>query len=344
MMNLAPVNNALERLRDYDKCIRTIDLDLLKTQFDGDDEFGAIIDGDRRLNMTKASVVSLSKLLKLSASYIRDASPTLVDRSMREFAERAKDPTATAIVHVNPIDNRSTVRGFLSGAGRKHRRNSLMLEAITGVFGDTVAVEQAKWSVAEHPGFFRTRLVFPKSQMENGGDPLHIGVDLLHSDIEHVADEVNMLLFRSICTNGAIATYGRKPYFKIDHRTSSVATYWPLMQGVTKILDQDRSGFENAVEKNKAISMDKGEALRELTYLHEEARRIPKAFAVKVGTAIEQSSTFANRWDFINALTAQARQHGDIARLRLETAAGDLLGLKFSEIVHDVEGMEHESN
>lgn len=332
-MKLANVNNALGKLKGYDECISTSLIDFKDVEFEGDGAFGTIVTGGDRIALTSASVTSISKLLKLSSSYIRDASPTLVSKSFKEFSSQLLESTANAIIYKDPSDGRLTLRG-VSENGATYVPNATMLESMVTEFGNDVAVEHAPWDISNHPGHFRTRLVWPETQMDIDGNEVYIGIDLLNSDIGHMKEQINMLLYRQVCTNGAIATYGGKPYFQLDKKTSSIFSYAPVMESVARQLNTDSGTMYDFVRESQETNMDKMTAIAAVNDLLDR-KKLPKGFAVKTITSIEEAGKFDTRWDFVNAVTAQARNYKDHARLKFETVGGNILGMNFGAAKHE---------
>jgi hypothetical protein len=330
MSKYGNIDGALGKLREYDSNIFTQNIDVSKLDFTDGEQHGMLVTEDgKRLSLTKDSVTSLARFLKLPAGYLRTASSTLVNKSVHEFGEQLKNPIAQAIIHKNPVDNRFVLRGMIS-EGKKFRENSCMLDNVKKIFGDNVAIEHAPWSVADHPAFFRTRIIWPDTETTIQGDKVMCGMDLLSSDIEHIQDQINLLLYREVCTNGMVAEYGKRPYFYMDNRKSSIFDYEAVVESISNRIGKDAPVFFDNVKNAHSDGMDRRGALDVLSDL-ENRRKLPKSFVVKTMTAIQEDPTFNTRWDLVNAITAQARKYKHMARLRYEAVGGNILGLSFKE-------------
>ena len=342
-MNFAPIDKALDRLKSYDENIFTQSYDVRQLTFAGEGDHGMLVTPDgRNLTLTKDSVTSLSRFVKIPAGYVRTASATLVNKSLKEFGEQLENSTANAIIHKNPIDNRLTLRGVIE-EGKKFRPNSCMLENAKRIFGDDIAVEHAPWTTGEHPAFFRTRLVWPNTAVSINNDPVMLGLDLLGSDIEHIQEQINIMLYRQVCTNGMIASYGQRPYFHFDHKKSSIFDYEPVIASVSDRIGDDAPEIFERVRTSHGSTLTKQEAHDALLDL-ESRKKLPKSFVVKTMTSIEENPTFSREWDLVNAITAQARNYKDMARLKYEFVGGNLLGLNFKASTKQELGLESESN
>jgi len=328
MQKYGNIDGALSKLQEYDSNIFTQAVDVGKLTFTDSEDHGMLVtEDDKRLSLTKASVTSLARFIKLPAGYIRTASSTLVNKSLREFGEQLQNPIGQAIIHQNPVDGRFTLRGVIA-EGKKFRANALMLENVKRIFNDDVKIEHAPWSVSDHPAFFRTRLIWPDTGIEVDGSPIMMGMDLLNSDVEHVQEQINLLLYRQICTNGMIAQYGGRPYFYMDNKKSAIFDYEAVIKSVSnRVGDDAKQCYEN-VRTAQTDRMTASDALDRLVEL-EKQKKLPKSFVVKTMTAISEDLSFKSRWDLVNAITAQARKYKDEARLRYEIVGGNVLGLSF---------------
>jgi len=202
------------------------------------------------------------------------------------------------------------------------------LEAVTEC-GLKFEVESAAWLESVDSPVVRTRLVFPELQAEVvKGDEVNLGIDIVSSELGATPMTVNLLLYRQVCKNGAIAVYEEKPYFYFDYSSAFIVDVKDLLTISGMRIQADRDYFfSRAIESSKTpITIEQGKAL--ITEMV-KANTINKGVAIRAINELDRTGA-STAWEMVNALTAAARGFRDPLRLKYESSAGALLGLRFA--------------
>lgn len=319
------ITQSIAVAEQYENNLRTEVVSLKDMVFTNHGEYGSMSVGKNRLNLTSHSARALCKRAMLPYSLMTHGSEPLVQSAWAEYAGVLDhDYDVSAVVHTNRADGTQTLRGVID-AGQTLRKTSSLLKSVHGVMGNEIEVESANWDTTKHAPVFRTRMIWPKSQMKINGDEMYLGLDCLNSDVNAMPEQINLLLYRQVCTNGLIATYGRRPYFYFNPRKVTFFDIDTVMVAIVGRVASDRERFAKAVEAAQLTSCDRVQATNLLSSMI-EAKLLPRGFVQKALKLVETEPT-NTRWDLINHITATARGCRDDLRIRYEAVGGTLLGM-----------------
>lgn len=324
----APVyGEMIDALKHLEDQTSYVDADLSSVKYERDSEWGSIDDGlSGKRELTGWSVRQLCRMASIPLTFFKKSTPELAKESFEEWVPQMKTPTVKLAIRTYG-KNKEVIRGILP-IDYPEIRNSEVLQSIQ-TCGFPFVVEYAKWLDEVDAPYTRTRFVmedvsFPLST----GDDLYVGVDVICSELGASPLIVNILLFRHVCRNGAIAVFDQKPYFYYSYTpTISVDIYGVLAAVRERILDDRDKIFEVASRSMKlTLTTDQAKLIvAEMV----KGDVINKGIGIKANVQIDKTGA-STGWDMVNALTASARSFRDLLRVKYESAAGALLGLTFS--------------
>ena len=168
------------------------------------------------------------------------------------------------------------------------------------------------------------RLVFPSEQRAvKVGDVTALGIDISTSSFGRSAIHINGLLWRLVCTNG-MRTTERHGSFSFRH----VGETQRLKDGIAEAIPSalvhangTMALWQRAVGVMVENVADQIEALRELTI--GERNRVETEVKNELG--VPELPEHTSVFDFVNGITAAARESEPARRLDLESLAGDVL-------------------
>lgn len=327
MSQLQDLSSVISAMETYESGVFTEVVNLKDLSYNKDGEFGTVRQKGRNYALTQWSMRSLCSRLRLPSGYMKSASERLVNESVSEFAALLdKGHDVGFVVHKNPTTGDLVLRGCVD-AGRGARNSSTPLKAIYSVLGNDVGVEHATLDMSNHAAVHRTRLLWPNSLKNVNGDEVGIGLDLLSSDVDIVPEQINILLYRTICTNGLVALYGHRPYLYIDHKKTSIFDYDGVAHAISQRAVTDTQILIANVERAMNTIYTAQQTQDTLTDL-DTRKLLPHSFVVKSLRTAEQLPP-ATLWDFTNILTAQAKGYRDDLRLKYEQVAGSVAGINF---------------
>lgn len=300
--------------------------DLTKSEYIRDSEFGSLNWNGSKFELNEWSARQVCRMAGIPFGVFRKASGELTADMFKEFVPTIKDPQVKLGVKHFGQNKRKVLRGVLP-VDYPDVRNSEILRGLE-VLTEPFEVDYAGWMDEAHPSVLRTRIIFPTIQALVEGEELKIGLDITSSELGGCPLQLNPLLFRTVCKNGMIASYGKKPYFFFDYKTAFAMNLDDIFGAALGRCTTDLNGF-----------MEKAASALQSSCSNAVARGIlgdlVKDGALNKGVAVKSAALFEKDggksvWDMINALTSQARGFRDLLRIKYERAAGHLLGLEFS--------------
>lgn len=305
------------------------EVDITGFRYDRASEWGVIDDQlGTRYELTEWSCKQLCKLAGIPFTFFKKSTPDLAQEAFHEWVPLAKNPQVKLAVKEYGT-GKKVLRGVLP-ADYPEIRNSDILKSVTET-GLKFEVESAGWIDQIDAPIMRTRFVVADISRSLGqDDDVHIGVDILSSELGACPLEVNLLLYRTICKNGAIAVYDGRPYFFFDYKQNMAFPVEDILDSVGKRIKEQQDQFFFSVENARRVLLDSNQAKLIIAEM-QKTEAINKGVAVKTIQNIDKSAA-STGWDVVNALTASARGFRDRLRLRYESAAGSLLGLRFDRV------------
>lgn len=313
----------IDSLQKYETTTSFEAQDLTAATYRRDSEFGSLEWTSGKYELSEWSARQVCRLAGIPFGVFCKASETLSQDMFKEFTPGVKEPQVK--LAIKTFGPKRILRGVLS-VDYPDVRNSEVLGSLESI-NEPFDVESASWMDVSSPIQLRTRVTFPNFTRMVNNEELKIGLDVTSSELGACPMQVNVLLYRTICANGAIASYGRKPYFYYDYSKALVidvadvfsASMKRVVSDVDVIMDRVRVATQSTINMQRArvILMD---AVKE--------GALNKGVVLKTLGQLEKDGV-SNVWDFVNGLTAQARGFRDTLRLKYEAAAGKLLGLSF---------------
>jgi len=307
--------------------------DMSSCVFEKDCEFGSLTFGARRLELTEWSSRQLCKHAGLSWGFFGKASSDLLRDTFREFLPGLKDPVMKLALKMYG-KKRTVVRAVLP-VDYPDLRNSQILEAL-GSLTVPFEIDDAPWADAVDSPVMRTRLVFKHEAFDDSnGDTLRIGIDIVGSELGACDLEENIIIWKQICANGMVATYGKKPFFCFNYKTTTVPALEPILKMSMERGSTDSQRIMAKVEKAVQTTVTANEAIELFKKMY-QSNHLNKGVALQTIAAIEKDGC-TNLWEAVNCLTSAARGYRDLKRLEYELAAGGLLGLNFDRTKQDAD-------
>jgi len=323
----APIvfDDLISALKKYEGTTSYQAQDMTDAVYARDSEWGSLTWHGDKFELNEWSARQLCRLTAIPFGIFRKASEPLSQDMVKEFAPAMKDPQVKLAIKTFGA-NKKVLRGILS-VDYPDIRNSEVLEAIKDV-GEDFIVDSAGWMDQANPSTLRTRVVFPNFGRTVNNEELKLGLGVTCSELNGCDLEANVILFREVCKNGAIASYGNKPYFHFDYKSTWVLDLKDILTAAVGRAGNDLDNFMNRVEEAAATQIDIAHARYILTNAVKDGI-LNKGVAIKALAVLEKEGC-KTAWDMVNALTAQARGFRDELRIRYERAAGLMLGLMFT--------------
>lgn len=315
-------DDLMDALTEYEKTTRSQAEDLTTATFERNSEFGSLIFGTNNFELNEWSARQLCRFVGIPFGVFRKSSEKLCQDMFDEFKPGMKDPQIKLALKTFGL-SKTVLRGILP-VDYPDIRNSEVLGSLRNV-AEPFVVESASWLDGTLPHVLRTRVVFPNLTRDVNGEELKIGLDITNSELGGCDLLANLLIYREVCKNGAIASYGRKPYFHFDYSSTFTLGLGDIFEAAVQRAGDDVDTMMSQVElaTSTPCTIEQAEVIL-FDALKEGA--LNKGVVLKTLATLKEDGC-ATVWDLVNGLTSQARGHRDLLRVRYEAAAGALMGL-----------------
>jgi hypothetical protein len=168
-----------------------------------------------------------------------------------------------------------------------------------------------------------------KEKFEVGGEQCSTGFSLICSELGAAPISVETMLFREASKAAMIASYSGESFFETNYEGIQPTTIRELFPRLVSHLKNQLTELQNKVEAARDLMQQKDD-INELM----RGLRLRKGLNDKFHTLLMQeieSTEVASRWDFVNRMAILAKDFDVMTRVRIEKAAGDLIGLIFEK-------------
>lgn len=235
------------------------DADISSMKYERDSEWGSIDDGlAGKRELTEWSVRQMCRMASIPLTFFKKSTPELAKETFDEWAPQMKTPLVKLALRTYG-KNKQVVRGILP-SDYPEIRNSEVLEAMQNC-GTPFVVEYAKWLDDVDPPFIRTRFIMEEIKHAFGtGDDLFLGVDVVCSELNAAPLSINLLLFREICRNGAVAVYDQKPYFHYSYSPAIAIDIRDVVTAAGERAIEDKDRFFEIAAKSSTLTLTPDQA------------------------------------------------------------------------------------
>lgn len=270
---------------------------------------------------TKHSLSQFGLRYGIPYSYIqRCTSADLKGLICHNFNEWVNVDKGKILVRRFNVGEKSFVRGILSTRYKEYDTPKIIKDVLNSPLND--------WEVKQYllsPERFHMRLV-GNDFLDVEGEDLKIGLNIDSSDVGRNSINLQLIIFRQVCSNGLILPYSVGKYFRQVHIGEGAEE---LPKRIVAKLDEI-SEIKEVAERMIRRTINQIELPFDIKSEEEMARfrqhsGITKDFLNKVLEMFEMRKSERPRWEFINCMTEVAQEYGIDSRLMFERAAGNLL-------------------
>lgn len=159
------------------------------------------------------------------------------------------------------------------------------------------------------------------------GENCSTGFSVIVSELGAAPMSVNTFLYRHTSKVALMATYGGESFFEAKYEGLQSATLKDLFSGLSIHLRDSLPFLKGQIETVKATIIAE-EDTADLLKLLRSRKGLNDKFHVLLMQEVDSKKP-ANRWEFVNLMAILAKDLELNARVKVEKAAGELLGLQF---------------
>jgi hypothetical protein len=169
-----------------------------------------------------------------------------------------------------------------------------------------------------------------KEEFDVCGEKCSVGFSVVCSELGASPLSVDTLLYRSLSKGSLVATYSTESFFSFEYekmqKTDLQSMFPPLMVHLREKLGDIKQKIQEAKEASQ-----KKENIQELLRNLKLVKGLNDKFHTKIFQEVEKNEEVKTKWDFVNKMAIVAKDFPVDKRLKIERAAGNLLGLVFSK-------------
>ena len=318
------VNGLLKKAEEMQNmCVDSIEsVNFCDVSFDAEGyNMDCVSDNAWKAKFTKHSLSQFGLRYGIPSSYIQRCTNAdlkgLVCRNFNEWIDLDK---GKILVRRFNAENSSYLRGILITLYKEYDTPKIIKDVLNSPLND--------WEVRQYllsPERFHMRLVSGE-KLNVDGEDLEVGLNVDSSDVGRNSLNLQLIIFRQICSNGLILPYSIGKYFRQVH----------IGEGAEELPKRIAAKLEEIPELKKIAErmICKTMDIRELPFDIESEEEIQKFrlyngltkdFLNKVIEMYETRQSNKPRWEFINCMTEVAQKYGIDSRLQFERVAGNLL-------------------
>lgn len=328
----------LPKLELLEANTESVIVDLDKTAFVKEGEFGKLESDGRTFILKDWSSRQLFRMLKIPYSFLERASADLNNRLVGEFIPSLKDDDRKVQVKIRGKGSKVVEARGIVGVDYSSLSNLEIVSSFLGALksgGYKFTVPQAGFMTSDKDiPVNLLRVVLEEARLSVGDitydgvrqkDDIFLGVDMTFSDIGGCPLEMCVSLMRLVCENGMVTRIGKGPYFFFDYKGECKRPVEIVCSSSVSFAAANSGVFLEKVKESAAKKLDPAQVKTLLALLQVDPR-IGKGVVLKTAAQF-QTRPPENEWEVANGLTAAAKSYRDALRVRYEKVAGELVGL-----------------
>lgn len=319
-------------------------IDLSDLDYRHDTGTGLHVLRDRNTNedfvlQNKTALKQLCRMIKVPHAFVEKNPSFLNDGIMKFWLDRALSGDESGSKK-SKLSSTKIIRYFTSSS-TKHIRSIVdedvvpidnydLLSTVLGNFSDgDVTLDFASGTGMEDEDF-HARFYTNDSFDPGDGLECRLGFHVRSSELAQGKLTLDSLIFRKVCSNGAIITYGNSSYFTAKFRDIMLNDMKDVLGNCVERMKEDLTDVMSRLRLSVSHSMSNDD-VRELFSSLKHRRGLNRNFVESVeGYALDPD--ISNFWQVANTITRSAQELGDNHRLKYEELAGSLLNLDLPKL------------
>jgi len=239
-----------------------------------------------------------------------------------------KPEKAQVLVKLRKAQNGSIIRAILP-VEFTNISNVDAISALTDAIGEEFTMEFAIGDERDDP-ILHVRLI-SNDTFDACGEKCSTGFSIIVSELGASPISVETMLYRVSSKASMIASYGGEGYFTSNYEGIQSTDLKDLFPKLVNNLKNQLPELKDKIQSAKDM-VTKKEDIKELLRGLRLRKGLSEKFHTLLFQELENDQSVANRWDFVNKMSVLAKDFDVVARLRVEKAAGELIGLCFEKV------------
>jgi len=318
-------------------------VDLRDMDYKHDADTGLHILEDKNSNETfvlqsQTALRQLCRLIKVPYAFVVKNPNYLNDGIMNFWLNRAIQGDETG-AKKSKITSTKIVRYFNSGSSKHIRAildegivpidNSDVIETTLSSLRGDVKLDYGS-GVGLDDETFHARFVLPETFDPGDGHPCQLGFHIRSSELAQGNLTLDALIFRQVCSNGAIVTYGNNSYLSTKFKDIMLEDLRSIIGNCASRMQEDMLVMLAKLRHSIDFNVSNSE-VRDLFGSLKHRRGLSQNFMESVeGHALDPN--ISNFWQVTNTITRAAQDLNDDQRIKYEKLAGSLLSLDLPKL------------
>jgi hypothetical protein len=167
-----------------------------------------------------------------------------------------------------------------------------------------------------------------KNEFDVCGQRCAVGFSVICSELGAAPLSVETFLYRPDFKTAFLSTYSDESFFSFNYEKIQKTDLQSLFKPLIVHLNDETVNIKNRIQEAWESSQKK-EEIKDLLRSVKLMKGLSEKFHTMLFQEIEKDDTVKTKWDFINKMSFVAKNFDITQRLKIERAAGKLLGLVF---------------
>jgi hypothetical protein len=167
-----------------------------------------------------------------------------------------------------------------------------------------------------------------KNEFDVCGQRCAVGFSVVCSELGASPLIVETFLYRPDFKTAFLSTYSDESFFSFNYEKIQKTDLQSLFTPLISHLNDETINIKNKIQEAWESTQGRGE-ITELLRSVKLMKGLSEKFHIMLFQEIEKDDTVKSKWDFINKMSFVAKNFDITQRLKIERAAGKLLGLVF---------------
>jgi len=163
------------------------------------------------------------------------------------------------------------------------------------------------------------------------GEQCSTGFSIIASELGAAPLSIETMLYRVPSKASMIASYGLEGYFTSNYEGIQANDLRDLFPRLINNLKNQLPELKERIQSAKD-AMTKKEDIKEFLKTLRLRKGLSEKFHTLFFQEIENDTSVKNRWDLVNKMSVLAKDFDVITRVKIEKAAGELIGLGFEKV------------
>lgn len=268
------------------------------------------------------------KIIGVPFSFFQKNPEEMKNRMVITWLNSLKSEKATVLAKLRRAGTDYIIRALLP-VEYSNISNVEVMDQISAVVGEDFRVE---FVIGDERDDLILHIRFiSKNTFEISGEKCSYGFSVVMSELGASPLLVDTFLYKEELGTALLASYGAEPFFSCDYDQIQPNDLKSLFPGLIERLKEQLPQIREVVQTAKETDADHKEDITPILKDLRLQRGLSDKFHTRLGQEVLEDEDVRNKWDVANKMSIIAKDFDVSKRMKIEKAAGNLIGLNFAK-------------